>query len=159
MYVIYECVMFVCMCCMCVIMEMCPYLQRATGRSGLPPSVSRCHMCVSFYFCFASLCFGSNCSVYSRRTGLGISESFCLPSHCRRTGIAEACYHIGSGDETLVLRLCTHISLPSEHLPAYNQVDSAGEKQRSHALTPDARTSFSDLQIHPSVETVFVIQN
>lgn len=97
----------VCLCCMCVIMEMCPYLQRATVRSGLPPSVSRCHMCVSFYFCFALLCVGSNCSVYSRRTGLGISEPFCLPSHCRRAGIAEACYHIGSGDRTLVLRLCS----------------------------------------------------
>lgn len=64
-------------------------------------------MCVSSYFCFVSFCLGSNCSVYSGLMGLGISEPYCLPSHCRRAGIAEACYHTGSGDQSLVLRLCS----------------------------------------------------
>lgn len=90
-----------CVCVVCVWLWSCTatYRGQLSGVGCLP--LSHWGFCCCCYY----FVFGSHCSLYSRLTGFGIPERFSLPSHWRRVGGAEICHHIGSGDQTLVLRL------------------------------------------------------
>lgn len=101
-----------CMCCVCGYGHV--PLQRTTFTSGLPPSVSLSHTSSWFYFCFGLVCFSLLCVLPANWPW---NFRAILPP-CRRAETVEACYHIGSADQTLGLRL---VLLASPYLLSISQ--------------------------------------